>query len=104
MRPGWLAVNSTTGAAVVGDDDRVLDDAGGGFAVDVDQLPQMAVHVQRVGVVGAVAEGEAVALAFVQHELILVRVGLAVDGEGVELACAAGDLLEDHVDVLDAGV
>ena len=58
-------------------------------------------HMQGVGVVGAVVEGEAVALAFVQDEFVVVRVGLAVDGEGVELAgTASGDFLKDHVDIL----
>ena len=45
----------------------------------------MAMHVQRVGVVGAVAQDEAVALALVQHELVLVRIWLAVDREGLNL-------------------
>ena len=53
------------GAAVEGDDDGVLDDAGGGFAVEVDELELVAVEVEGVGVVGAVAEDEAVALALV---------------------------------------
>jgi len=53
--------------------------------------------VSRVRVVGPVAEGEAVALAFVQCDF---RIRLAVDGEGIEFVGAAGNLLEDHVDVL----
>ena len=57
------------GAAVVGDDDGVLDDAGGFLAVDLDQLPQVAVQVQGVGVVGAVAEDEPVARALLEDEL-----------------------------------
>jgi hypothetical protein len=57
------------GAAVEGDDYRVLDEAGGWLAIDVDELELMAVEVQQVGVVGTVAEGEAVALAFVDGHL-----------------------------------
>ncbi len=45
------------GAAVEGDDYGVLDDAGGGFAVEVDELELVAVEMEGVGVVGAVAEG-----------------------------------------------
>ena len=51
-----------------------------------------------VGVVGAVAEDEAVARALLEDELVFVGVGLSVDEEGVEFACSAGDLFEDHVD------
>ncbi len=74
--------------------------AGGLLAVDLGQLPEMAVQVHGVRVVGAVAHHEAIARALLQHELALVRVGLAVHEQGVELARAAGDLLEDHLDGL----
>src|SRR5580704_6382736 len=49
------------GAAVEGDDYGVLDDAGGGGSVVIDQLELVAVQVEGVGVVGEVAEDEAVA-------------------------------------------
>src|SRR6266700_3655922 len=88
------------GAPVVGDDYGVLDDASGLFPVDLDQLPQMPVQVHGVGVVGAVAHHESVARALLQHELLLMWVGLAVDQPGVELSVSAGDLLEDHFDGL----
>ena len=59
------------GAAVIGDDHRVLYDAGGLLAVDFDQLPPVAVEMQGVGVVGAVAEGEPVARALLQDEFVV---------------------------------
>ena len=91
------------GAAVVGDDDGVLDDAGGFFAVDVDEFELVAVEVEGVGVVGAVAEDEAVACAWFEDELIRVRVGFAVDEPGVEFAGASGEFFEGHVDGLVGG-
>ena len=91
------------GAAVERDNHGVLNEACSRFSVDVDQLELVAVQVQRMGVVGAVAEGEAVTLAFMEDELVVVWVKLAVHREGVELACAAGDLLENHLDVLGRG-
>jgi hypothetical protein len=63
----------------------------------------MAMHVEGVAIVGAIAQGEAVALAFVEDELVFVGVGFAVYGEGVEFAGTAGDFFKGHVDVLDVG-
>jgi len=61
----------------------------------------VAVEVHGVGVVGAVAEGESVALARVEEELVVVGVGLAVDEEEVEFAGAAGDFLDCKVELLN---
>ena len=88
------------GATVERDDHGVFDEAGGGLSVDIDEFELVAVEVHGVAVVGAVAEGEAVSLALVEDELVVVGVRLAVDQEGIELACAARDFFEDHVDVL----
>lgn len=63
----------------------------------------MAVQVHGVGVVGAVAEDEAVALALLKDKLPVVRVGLAVDEPCIQDAGAARDLLEDHVDGVVGG-
>src|SRR6266576_3844529 len=93
---GLIGGEVDNGAPVVGDDYGVLDDASGLFPVDLDQLPQMTVEVHGVGVVGAVAHYETVARALLEDEFALVRVWLAIDQPGVELAVAAGDLLEDH--------
>src|ERR1700737_3844506 len=46
------------------------------------------------------AEDEAIARALLKHELLIVRIRLAVDGEAVELALAARDFFKDHVDCL----
>ena len=97
---GLICGEFDCGATVERDDYGVLDEAGGRFSVEVDQFQLVAMEVQWVCVVGAVAEGEAVALTLVEEEFVLVGVLFAVDGEGVELAGAAGLLLEDHVDVL----
>jgi len=78
-KAGLVGGELDRGATVEGNDYGVLDDAGGGFAVEVDQLELVAVEMDGMGVVGAVAKGEPVALAFVQDELVLVGVGLAVD-------------------------
>ena len=56
-----------------------------------------------MGVVGAVTEDQAVARSLLQDELLLVRIGFSVDQPGVELARAAGDLFENHVDGLVGG-
>jgi hypothetical protein len=45
------------GTAIEQDDYRVLDEAGRGFSVEVYEFELVAVQMQRVGVVGAVAEG-----------------------------------------------
>ena len=74
------------GAAVVGDDDGVLDDAGGFGSVDFDEFELVAVQMEGMGVVGAVAKDEAVAGSLVEDELAVVGVGLAVDEPGVEFA------------------
>ena len=63
---GLIGGEVDAGAAVIGDDYRVLDDARSFFAVDIDQLEAVAMQVKRVTIVGTVAEDEAVALAFVR--------------------------------------
>ena len=40
--------------------------------------------MQGVGVVGAIAEQQPIAPALLQHELAIMRIGLAVDREQVE--------------------
>src|SRR5579872_836977 len=59
----------------------------------------MTMQVQRVGVVGAVVEGQAVTGALLDGKLLLVRVGLAVHGEHVEAACSAWHLFKHHVEL-----
>src|SRR6266851_1023376 len=51
-------------------------------------------------IVGSIAEDEAVARALLEHELLIVRIRLAIDGEAVELADAPRHFLEHHVDGL----
>src|SRR6266436_5975065 len=81
---GLIGGEVDDGAAEVGDDYCVLDDAGGLLSVDLGELPQMAVEVHGVGVVGAIAHDEPVARALLEHELLVVWVGLVVDQPGVE--------------------
>src|SRR3981081_4707117 len=49
-------------------------------------------------IVGSIAEDEAVARALLEHELLVVRIRLAVDREAVELAHAPRHFFEHHVD------
>ena len=49
--------------AVVRNDDRVLDHARGFFPVDLHQLPEMAVHVHRMSVVGTIPHDQPIARA-----------------------------------------
>ena len=83
---GLVGGEVDAGSAVVGDDYGVLDDAGGLVAVDLGEFELVTVEMHGVGVVGAVAEDEAVARALLEDELLLVGVGFAVDQPGVEFA------------------
>jgi hypothetical protein len=49
------------GAAVVGHNHSVFDEAGGGFVVDRAELPQVPMHVHGVRIIGPVTHHEAVA-------------------------------------------
>src|ERR1700730_1488883 len=51
-------------------------------------------------IVRSIAEDEAIARALLEHELLIVRIGLAVDREAVELAHAPRHFFEHHVDGL----
>jgi len=69
-------------------------------ALAVATIVTCAIFATATGIVGAVAHEEAVAGALFEDELALVGVGFAVDVEGVELAGAAGNLFENHLDGL----
>src|SRR5689334_15300106 len=66
------------GAAKVRHDYRVFDQTMGPFPVDLYELRLMAMQMHRVGIIGAIAIDETVALTLLQHELALVRIRLAV--------------------------
>src|ERR1700742_552639 len=60
-------------------------------------------EMERVCVVRAVTKDQTVTSSLLQDELSLVRIGFSIDQPGVELARAAGNLLEDHLDGLVGG-
>ena len=84
-------------ASVIGHDDSVFDDAGGLDAIDLSEFELMTMQMHGMGVVGAVAEDEAVPRPLLEAELLLVRVWFAIYQPGIEFTRAAGDLFEDHV-------
>ena len=102
-QPRLIGGEVHAGASVDRHHDRVLDDARGRLAVDLGDLEQVPMQVQRMRIVGAVAKDEPVARALLEHELLIVRIRLAVDREAVELARAARHLFEHHVDGLQRG-
>ena len=53
-----------------------------------------------MGIVGAVMERQAVARALLEQKFLVVRIGLAVDREGVEFARAARHFFKQHVQLL----
>src|SRR6202050_5937525 len=67
------------GASKCGNDDCILLDSGGGLAVELDKLEHMPVHVQRVSIVAAIVKHQTIAASLPQHELLFVRIFLAVD-------------------------
>src|SRR5271156_3102404 len=95
---GLVRSEVDTGASVIRDDDGVFDDAGGLDAIDLGEFELMTVQMHGVGVVGAVAEDEAVPRTLLEDELLLVGVGFAVYQPCIEFTGAAWDLLEDHVE------
>ncbi len=97
-QPGLVRCQVHRDSTVGRHHNSVLHDTARGLAVDVDQLKEMTVQVHWMRVVGAIAEHQPVALPFLQDELPVVWVGLAVDRPQVELPGGAGNLLEHHVD------
>src|SRR6516165_1615797 len=85
---------------VVRYDDRVLKNADRLLAVDLGQLPEVAVQVHGMSVVGAVAHHQAVASAPFEYEFAFMGVRLAVDQPQVELTRSARNLFEGQFDCL----
>src|SRR5260370_20799132 len=81
--------------------DSVLHDACGRLSVDLGQLEQMPMQMERMRIVGSIAEDEAIARALLEHELLVVRIRFAVDREAVELAHSARHFFEHHIDGLN---
>ena len=54
---GLIGGEFNGGAAIEGDDYGVLDEAGRGFSVEIYEFELVAVQMQRMSVVGTVAEG-----------------------------------------------
>src|SRR5271156_4948957 len=86
------------GAAKCGDDDRILLDAGGGLAVELDELEQVAVHVQGVSIVTAIVKPQPVAAALPEDKFPLMRKFLAIDEPVTDAMGPAGHFFKDHVD------
>ncbi len=59
--------------------------------------------MQRMGIVGAVAEDQPIARPCLQHEFLLVRIGLAVDRGQVELAGAAREFFRTPCSMVCSG-
>src|ERR1700746_3821357 len=83
-------------SAKIGNDNGIFDNACRLLAVDLCQLPKVAMQVHGMSIVGPVAQHEAVARALVQDEFALMRVRRAIDEPKIELASRAGHLLENQ--------
>jgi hypothetical protein len=83
-------------SAKIGDYSSIFDNACGLPAVDLCQLPKVAMEVHGMSIVGTVAHHEAVARALFQDELAFMGVRLAIDEPKIEFASRAGHLLEDQ--------
>ena len=97
----WLIGHKIHGCtAVVGHDYCVLDESCCLLSIEFNKFQLVTVQMQGVGIVGPVAEDEAVAGALFQHKFAVVGVLFAIYEPAIELSRAAGDLLEDHIDGL----
>src|ERR1700685_409835 len=67
------------GASKCGNDHRVLLDAGGGLAVELDKLKQVPVEMQRMRIVAPIVKQQAIATSPMEHEFAFVRIFFAVD-------------------------
>ena len=83
-------------SAKIWDYSSIFDNASGLLAVDLCQLPKVAMEVHGMSIVGAVAHHEAVARAPIQDEFALMGVRFAIDEPKIELARRAGHLLENQ--------
>jgi len=95
---GLVGDKINSGAAVEGHDDRILNNTAGGLAVEVHELEEVAVEMEGMGIVCAIAENEAMALAPLEDEFVLVGIFLAVDKPAVKFSGAARNFLENHFD------
>src|SRR5262252_4399153 len=101
----WLVRDELDGrASVERHDDGVFENAARRLSVDLDHLEKMAVQVQRMRIVSSVAEDEAIPRSLLEHELLIVRVHLAVHRKAVEPSHPPRNLLEHHVDGLSRAV
>ena len=87
-------------ATVQRNDDGVFHNSASRLAVHIDELKRVPMHVKRMRIVCAIAEKNAVACAFLQHEFVVVRIRFAVDRVKVEAAGAAWDFFESHFDAV----
>jgi hypothetical protein len=90
-------------SAKIGDYNGIFDDACCVLAVDLCQLPKVAMEVHGMSIVGAVAHHEAVARALFKDEFAFMRVRLAIDEPKIELASRAGHLLKNQFNRLLRG-
>ena len=87
-------------STVVRYDDGVLHNASRLLAVDLGELPEVAVKVHGMSVVGVVAHHQAVASARFEYDFAFVGVRLAIDEPQVELTRSARNLFEGQFDGL----
>src|ERR1700722_5864978 len=78
-QPGLIRGEIHNGSAVVGNHDRILQDASRLLAVDLRQLPQVPVKMHGMRVIGAIAHDQAVPRSTFQHEFTFVRIRFAIN-------------------------
>ena len=104
QREAWLVGHQVHhGPAKCGNDHRVLQDAGSGLAVELDEFEQVPVEVQWVRIVTAIVKHQPVAASLVEDEFPLMRIFLAVDEPMVDPMRPARHFFKDHVDGLVRG-
>src|ERR1700733_7713042 len=64
-------------ASKCGNNHRVLLNAGSGLAVELDELEQVPVHVQGMGIVGAIVKHQPVAASLPEQEFAFMRIFFA---------------------------
>src|SRR5580692_29136 len=98
QREAWLVRNQIHGGAPkCGNNHRILHDAAGGSAVELDKRKYVSVHMQGVIIISAIVKHQSIAASPPEHEFALVRIFLAVDQPMIEPMGSAWHLLKDHV-------
>src|ERR1700689_2724553 len=88
------------GASKCGNYQRILLDAGSGFAVEPEELEQVPVHVQGVRIVPAIVKHQPVAASLSEQEFPFMRIFFAVDEPMIDSIGYARHFFKDHVEGL----